>query len=479
MPLDEITNEIWRVNNLYKIKDKNSQLITFKQNSIQNILNDDSPRKIILKARQFGVSTNEIIKQLDETMWTDNYVSCILAHEQDAIRKLFEIVQRAYASLPPELSVELGKGGGSKYEYAFPKMGSKIYSDLESRGDTINWLHISEVAFIRDPERILSTMECVPINGRITWESTPNGLGNLFYDKWQDPGLFKKFFFPWFIFPEYRMQTDKLVHTEEETKLIKYAKQSFGVDISDEQLRFRRSKKHDLKHLFIQEYPEDSESCFLASGSAVFDLLKISELIKNLKEPLEVIGDTTIYKKHDKDKTYVIGADTAEGKNNDSSVGHVYSNDLELVATLRSNKLSPFEFANELNTLAKMYTSKSGKVPLVGVERNNHGHAVLLELKEHIKYLNLFQHKDENYGWLTDKITRPLMLDAFVDGVQNNNLKINDKITLMECMTLINNEGKMEAAPNKHDDCIIASSIAVQLLLKSSKVINYKNKILI
>jgi hypothetical protein len=115
---------------------------------------------------------------------------------------------------------------------------------------------------------------------------------------------------------------------------------------------------------------------------------------------------------------------------------------------------------------------------MLAVERNNHGHAVLLQLEEHIRYSNLFfriksvdpisgrQQKDDRPGWVTDKVTRPIMINAFVDAVENSYMTLNDSYILNECLTLVNNEGKIEAAENKNDDSIIASSIALQLAIE-------------
>jgi hypothetical protein len=58
------------------------------------------------------------------------------------------------------------------------------------------------------------------------------------------------------------------------------------------------------------------------------------------------------------------------------------------------------------------------------------------------------------------------MINAFVDAVENSYMTLNDSYILNECLTLVNNEGKIEAAENKNDDSIIASSIALQLAIE-------------
>ena len=122
-----------------------------------------------------------------------------MAHEQDALEKLFQTVKVAHKNLDERLRPRLDRGGGSKYELRFPEINSKIYCDLESRGDTISRLHISEYAFVKDIKRVKATLQAVPKECPVTVESTANGL-NEFYDLYFDPDApYVKFFFPWFM----------------------------------------------------------------------------------------------------------------------------------------------------------------------------------------------------------------------------------------------------------------------------------------
>jgi hypothetical protein len=460
----------WRLNNLYTIVDKNANKIPFKTNSIQQIINrSTSKRKMILKARQFGVSTNEIIKMCDYVFLKENITACIIAHEQDSIKKLFRIVHRCYDSFDPDIRPQVDRGGGSKYELFFPQINSRIYCDLESRGDTINWLHISEAAFVKDQDKLIATMQAVPMNGIITLETTPNGMGNFFFDWWQDEkNNFEKIFLPWYLFSDYKIDCEPLTLTQDEIELKQKAKRLFNVDIIDSQINFRRFKQNELKHLFIQEYPEDDQSCFLASGNTVINLEIVKQTIKELKDPISETEDTKIFKLAENIQ-YVCGVDTAEGVDGDYSVATIFdAMRREQVAILRSNVLKPHEFAKKVYKLCELYKSTVYNWPLLAVECNNHGHAVLLELNEHLNYPNLYEYTKDRLGWKTDSVTRPIMLDAFINGVENKTVTINDDCTLKECYTFINNNGKIEAAAGKHDDCIIACSIAIQMCQRES-----------
>ena len=163
-----IKNPLWRIENLYKIIDKNANLIKFNPNPVQRLINDSTAkRKLILKARQFGVTTNEMIKLLDLAVWGKNLNICILAHDQDTIKKIFKIIRNGYDSMPAQLKPELDKGGGSAYELRFPKRKNTIFVALQVRGGTNHYLHISEGAFI-PIDRLKATLETVPLDRKST-----------------------------------------------------------------------------------------------------------------------------------------------------------------------------------------------------------------------------------------------------------------------------------------------------------------------
>ena len=197
----------WRLNNLYFIVNKAGQKVKFRQNSIQQKLNTyNQKRRRILKARQMGISTNELIRMLDFVLFNRNKTAVILAHEQDAITKLFRIVKRAYEFMPESIRPEVDRGGGSRYEMFFPSINSRIYCDLESRGDTIHYLHISEKAFITEIDRVYATTEAVPLDGIITEETTANGM-NHFYDSWVDEeSNYTNIFLPWYLMEDYKLE---------------------------------------------------------------------------------------------------------------------------------------------------------------------------------------------------------------------------------------------------------------------------------
>lgn len=486
----KILDPNWRVENLYQIVDKNGQRIKLKRNIAQRIIAAcPSKRRMILKSRQIGVSTERLITKFDKTIFRPNTTCAIIAHEKDAIEKLFRIPTRAYKFMPDDIKPVLDRGGGSKFEMYFPEINSRIYCDLEVRGDTAQILHVSEAAFMKDSSRLKATLQAVPLNGEVDIETTPNGMGNFFYEMWNDPDQpYEKLFFPWFMFPQYRMPAPKNMQlTDEEVEFIGKALRLFNLKIDNEQIAFRRHKRAELKAsvhdkvrvTFEQEYPEDDRTCFLASGQAVMDLFVVKDLMDKAQAPIFDNGWMRLYDSVDKHARYVCGADTAEGVGGDSSVGvMIDAKNLKVVGVINSNKWKPSEFAEKLDEFCRKFQGSQGRLPELAVERNNHGHAVLLKLEEYLKYPSLFHRvtnkesgeKDLRPGWVTDAVTRPIMINAFIDAVENRHLNVSEKYILSECLTLINNGGKIEAADNKHDDFVVATSIALQLCLSGSNL---------
>jgi len=472
---DNIHDAPWRLRNLYKITNKEKKTITFKPNYVQNLL-EKSPGQLeaVLKARQFGISTYYLLKKLDKTIFNENQTTCILAHEQDAIKKLFRIIRFAYDNLPEGIRPRLAKGGGSIYELYFPDINSRIYCDLESRGDTISNLHVSEYAFCKDPDKVRATMDAVPITtGEISIESTPNGM-NHFYDEWNDSSwAFKKHFFPWYFHHEYKMEvTNPAPYTGEELELIEKAKNLYNVDITPEQIAFRRFKisqrpgKKGHDH-FLQEYPEDDTSCFLMSGASAMDLNLIKKKRDNAPSPISDSDGLRVWETFTRGQLYVCGVDTAEGIGKDYSVATIYNaRTRKQAAQLRVNRMKPGVFGSKVYDLCKLYTGHRTLWPLLGVERNNHGHAVILRLTD-LSYPNLFEAEDGRSGWKTTSSTRPVLIDEFIEDVEADIMEIRDDDTLGECMTLVDNKGKIEAVEGKNDDCIIASAIANQMMKRS------------
>ena len=149
-------------------------------------------------------------------------------------------------------------------------------------------------------------------------ESTAKGIGNFFYDEfwraWRGESGFRSAFFPWFIFPEYKvaplsehdLKSDKFMNSlgtekryggRSELELLGYKKiynigdDVFTFEITPEHLKWRRKTidtqcQGDLL-LFNQEYPVTEESAFISSGRSVFDLNVLNRMQLRVNENYE------------------------------------------------------------------------------------------------------------------------------------------------------------------------------------------------
>ena len=111
----------WRMNNLYYIINENAEKILFqpKLRDVQTALHEDPHnRKLILKARQHGVTTYYCIDFLDNAMFNNNVRCGIIAHNKDDAQIFFaDKVKYAFDNLRcPELKEKMAATKDSSRE---------------------------------------------------------------------------------------------------------------------------------------------------------------------------------------------------------------------------------------------------------------------------------------------------------------------------------------------------------------------------
>lgn len=488
--IQTIWNRKWRLQHFYRIRSEGRGLVHLNFNDIQDELFAHAEktgfrrmRDIILKARKEGVTTFYAIMYLDDTLFTPNTTSTIVAHTQDDVKKIFKIVKLAYNHCPDSFAMSDGKiwrkpkaNYDNVNELTFSGINSTIHVALQGRGGTINNLHISEASKIPEnavDERMAAIMESVPnidFGSNITIESTANGMGGWFHDMWtlaeNGESEFNPIFFSWLHKSDNRLKAPKGWKPKEMTNGVRAkAMQHFDVELTRDQLFWWEQRKQRQRHLMEQEHPTVPGDAFLSSDVQIFD----GEKLRDLK-PDEIIAERKgwkIYQEPKPDRYYVIGADPAEGVKGDRSAGVVVDAlTLKDVAVYYDNKTSPKEFANKLAYIGKRYN-----MALIAPERNNHGHAVLQRLKE--IYDNIYTErvfdqkkskKTSKLGWHTNTRTRDLIIDKLVEYFDDGTFEPSSAIIKNEMTTFVTNDkGKREARSGKHDDMIMATAIALQV----------------
>lgn len=470
----KITDKSWRMNHLYKIKTKEAKLVTYKRKLAQiNYATRKSLRNIILKARQLGFSTEGLIDLLDDTITTANTNSAIVAHERDKVIKLFEIVKRAFDSMPDELKPKVSFD--NRNELYFPELDSKIYVTLDTRSETVHNLHWSEVAFTKDAEnKAAAIFAAVPKTGKITLESTANGMGGYYYEEWDDnKSEFKKHFYNWLWDPDYfEPTTADLSELYGEYRglatrynLIPDIYERFN--LTKEQFNFYIKQVHRNKHLVVQEFPTTPIEAFLAAGRNVFSVVDLQK--HTTTNPIDRKWETLIWELPLKGFKYVIGVDPAEGLGGDNSVIQVFNAQTgEQAAEYASNHMPPGDLGLLAIELGNLYNKA-----LIVVERNNHGHATLQAMRN--KYWNIYRsvvidkvtdEKKDALGWQSNLASKPRLVDNLEEAVRTGAISVRSEELIKEMRVFVQTDepGKkgFGAEGSAKDDRVIAAGLCIQ-----------------
>jgi hypothetical protein len=474
-----------------KVRDKQGGIVPFRfYRIIDHIDAHQGYYALKVKPRQVFSTTYDLATLFTLTITQPGFHCAIVAHEREAterlLRRAWEFYDLIPAKMQPALETErgnwMGFGGHLKSMLYIGTAGGRKFG----RSETIQAAVLSEFAHYteRDAEEIWTGLpEAIPIGGRLYIESTPNGIGNLFHDLYrraqQGKLKYNALFYPWFWHEEFTIPADSpealpedraevLEYTEDELELMAL----HGADAG--QIRWRRSKMEEKRlqgdrELFFQEYPEDDANCFLVTSRSVFDRKSITSMLHDARRPLDIThnGSVKIYLRPRPGRTYVAGADPAEGiPGGDGSCVVILDGTTGEEAAVIHGELDPESLADLTNEVGAKYG-----YPLVVPERNNHGHTYIRVLREK-SYPRIYRHREKDglriqasrHGFPTsqqsksDLVTR--MRRAVVAG-QWRSHSYETLIEMMEFQADMEGSGTKFGAPKgQHDDRVIANMLA-------------------
>lgn len=313
-----LSDQLWRLSNLYWITDKAGRTIRFRPNWAQlELYRTRHTRNNILKVRQLGISTFISILILDSCLFTHNFKAGIVDRTLSDAKAKLEKIKFAFENLdhlPPDPTpldhalAEIGaevkttaQGTEIKAEDASFHNGSRIYVGATLRGGTLQLLHVSELGSIskKFPQRATEIrsgcQETVGIDCLIFLESThEGGKSGVNYEMVEDamnligkpltPLDYKFYFFPWFLHPEYELHGWAPNPTADQAKYFAALEQKLGFPISDEKKAWYLGKCRTLRSLVKQEYPSTPEEALnnLTDGTIysvqLFDLMERGHL---------------------------------------------------------------------------------------------------------------------------------------------------------------------------------------------------------
>lgn len=303
-----------------RILDKYKRLVPLRYNRPQqHYLANRTRKDIVLKARQFGMST-AIQSMIFKRAVTETIGSLTLAHDDDSTQALRRISERFYDEFPEPFPKPLRELSNATIT-TYPGTGSEVITatagkKTAGRSLTITLAHLSEVAFWNNADTVMTgLLQAIPTHGEIIVESTPNGQSGWFYERcmeaYRGEGSWKLHFYPWWWGDDYALSLDapgEIIFTEEEYQLMRVNK----IVLTPQQIKWRRVKMIEMGDEFAQEYPEDIQTCFLSTdGTSVF---------RNVRDvaTAKVYADAVAYRKAHPNARFVMGVDW--GRDADYSV---------------------------------------------------------------------------------------------------------------------------------------------------------------
>jgi hypothetical protein len=162
----------------------------------------------------------------------------------------------------------------------------------------------------------------------------------------------------------------------------------------------------------------------------------------------------TVYAPPAAGRRYVVGADPAEGNpTSDDSALEVLDADSGEEAASLAGRFEPATFAAHVDVVGRWYNQAA-----VLVERNNHGHAVLLWLRDNSRLTRLYG-DDGKPGWNTTTKSKALLYDRGGEALRDGEVVIHGPETFAQLASV---EGTSLRAPEgQNDDLATAFVLAV------------------
>ncbi len=496
-PIQKLSDPRYFIETFFWIIDKERKRIPLLFNYAQEkYYKNQTHYDLILKARKQGFSTLIEAVWLHSCLTSENTRAVIISQDLDSTKRHFDRIKYFLNNMDDteghKVEVELDED--SQKQLKFPETNSSFWigtagAKAFGRGADVTHLHISEAAHFQNQEVLTAVLEaCIPNAYRVL-ETTANGVGEVFYQMWQEavnPDIdspWKPHFFAWYEDPTNRKEIPADIHYKAGGDLGALQKK---IGLSDEACYWYERKKAEMpdKALMVQEHPSNAREAFIMSGRPAFDQDKL-DMKRGLCKPPMYVGELfddgqkiklkysehgklKIWKTPRQDREYLIVSDVGEGvPGGDYSVSHVLDrHSWEQVAVWRGH-LDPGDFGR-LNVTLGYYYNNAQLLP----ELNNHGWATIEAIKSE-EYPHLVNTKDlwpqestNKDGWPTNEKTRAMLITAVRNSIDDDTGFINDLQTIDELIVFVLNEktNRFEAQKGFNDDCVISYGIGMYAL---------------
>ncbi|MGH2543481.1 MAG: terminase large subunit domain-containing protein, partial [Ardenticatenaceae bacterium] len=390
---------------------------------------DEERLHVVLKARQLGLSWLCVAYALWLMRFAPGSVILLFSRRDDEATELLDRLRGMHARLPAWLRLPVSTDNAHEFKLT---NGSRALSFTTTRHSarsfTASLVIIDEADFIRWFKQLLAAARpTVDAGGRLIVVST--------VDKETQGSAFKRLF----------QQAEQKLNNYHATFLPWHARPER--DESWYQAQRRDYDEDDLQ----QEYPATSAQA-LAPRSAqkrfrVQWLDQVYEEMQALRLSWLSATPATIYRAPEAGRRYLVAADPAEGSpTSDPSAATLFDVETwEEVASLHG-RFETDVFAGYLVALADEYGGA-----LICPERNNHGHALIDNIKflgyERLLYLNP---GDGKYGWLSNLKSKIQAVDHAAAVLRDGACCLHSRATINELALF--DAATLKAPPGFHDD---------------------------
>ncbi len=410
------------------------------QKEVVNDINNN--RRVIVKAgRQVGKTTIIVGYILWYILFNQDKTVAILANKASTSREILARIKLAYEALPMwiQQGVKVWNKGDIELENGCRVLANSTASSA-IRGFSISLLYLDEFAFVPTniAEEFFTSVYPTISSGttsKILISSTPNGM-NHFYRMWT----------------EATENQNGFKFVEANWRQVPGRDQKWA----DEQRRVLGDEK------FLQEM----ECEFMGSAGTLLSAPALKSLAFVTPIHLSENG-IKIYKAPEKNRNYVIVADTSRGKGLDYSafsVIDVTELPYRQVCTYKDNNISPLVYPSVIKRIGDYYNQA-----YVLVEINDNGQQIVDSLFEDYEYENILSTVDikgkvsitwgygnKSYrGIRTTKSVKRLGCSLMKNLIEGQKLIIQDFDTISELSTFVAKGTSYESEEGSHDDLVM------------------------
>jgi hypothetical protein len=351
-----------------------SKIITEAQIEVIEALSTHK-RVAITKGRQLGVTTACRAWTIWKTITTPRFNAGLVSNKMGSTKEISRMDKLFLDTLSNVFGVELIKSANQKE--IILKNGSRLLyfsgAATNDRGYTLNALHCTEYAHIRDAGDLLgSLLQSVPRDGYVVVESTPSHYGDSLHAiNESGGGVWHNLFLPWYTFKEYTLPLpDGWAMTAEEKILNEKG-------ISQNALVWRRYKIDEFSGdvgKFRREFPISANEAYSLAEGAWLDELTLNNVHAELyseswEGPVGKGIRVQTLRPVDIGHSYVIGYDPAGGGGGDYSVAVVLDRHTrDVVQVISSNRTTIQDFSDRVGIASGHWLDAK-----IQIELNNHG----------------------------------------------------------------------------------------------------------